>query len=143
MNREIKFRAWDTELEFFADPVLYFVGLDGSAWFNNCEGGEDSMHDQSSKLIVEQFIGLYDKNGKEMFEGDIVRNFWTCKHKDTGKPPTYTIVFKEGSFQFWAGEEHGNYKSVSKIWWPAEYAKPDNWEVIGNIHETPELLEAG
>ena len=70
--RGIKFRAWDTELKFFVDPLVYFVGFDGSVWFNNCADGDDYMTDQSGKLVIMQFTGFIDHNRKEVYAGDIV-----------------------------------------------------------------------
>jgi len=67
-----KFRVWDTELNFYVEPNLYFICLDGSIWFNNCLDGEDCMIDQSDKLIIEQCTGVKDINGNDIYVGDIV-----------------------------------------------------------------------
>lgn len=121
----IKFRAWDKELNFFCDPLAYYVGLDGSAWFNNCGSGEDDMIDQSFKLVVEQFTGLYDKNGKEIYEGDIVKY---------DSQTLVVVLDSDASFAFRdTRDDHGGYSGN------LVYSSPV--EVIGNIHDNPELLD--
>ena len=76
---------------------------------------------------VGQFTGLLDRNGKEIYEGDIVRGIWQVNHKDV----------REGVVNYW--EKFGLYglndnsSLVSIVW--------SGCEVIGNIHENPELLK--
>ena len=70
-----------------------------------------------------QFTGLHDKNGKEIFEGDIL--------KYDGMPHLYSIVeFFDAAF--WACDRNG--KTV--------IGEPKFVEVLGNIYENPELLES-
>ena len=68
-----------------------------------------------------QFTGLHDKNGKEIYEGDIIR------HKDMVKP--YHVIYDGHQFT-----PNDGFRSLSY---------PKHWEVIGNIHDNPELLKGG
>lgn len=103
---------------------------------------------------VGQYTGLCDKNGKKIFEGDIVQ----YSDEECYYPEEYTefigkIVFEKGAFgigcreelpidlDYWCGND--NFVSLWELYWNldcAQYELP-MLEVIGNIHDNPELLE--
>ena len=132
--REIKFRAWDT----IGKQWLRITGFetaetDVSKGYTIFGKGAGLFHDGdyvgSEGIILLQYTGLKDKNGKEIYEGDIVRF-----HYKTGVYKIGTVVWNDlfGSWDidcqdFVSYKSLGQYKSVS--------------EVIGNIYENPELLE--
>lgn len=135
--REIKFRAWDTTKEHFVEvkklqwwPGGLFLNdttksIDGNPPFENIFG------DGYKVIKLMQYTGLKDKNGKEIFEGDIVNEFRTSRSFPEGK----------------------NYKRV--IGWSEDMTLDDSYgqnavgfnlfggvlEVIGNIYENSELLD--
>lgn len=77
--------------------------------------------------ILMQSTGLYDKNGKEIFEGDIAK-----MAKDVYSDPTYyEIVRHRGGAYRLESNQHG-----CELW-----LRHTNCEVIGNVYENPELLE--
>ena len=93
--------------------------------------GQPSDHIMVHSETVGQFTGLTDKNGKKIFEGDIVLYPWN----DQDKPERFTIKFKDGQFV-------ANPVKETEDYWDfvvGGYSK--EMEIIGNIHDNPELLE--
>lgn len=127
-----KFRAWDVLAEKMIDEILMIsfvrkeiIGKfrDGSTSvplkFEDERNGED--------VILMQSTGLKDKNGKEIFEGDIVK-----MAKDIYYEPTYyEVVRHRGGAYRLESKQHG-----CELW-----LRHTDCEVVGNIYENPELLE--
>ena len=83
MERVIKFRAWDEDAQRYE-------------WIGACAGffGGELTPDGSRNIKFEQFTGLHDKNGKEIYEGDVVR-------MDSFEPSDYIVKFIDGAFCLW------------------------------------------
>jgi len=111
MNREIKFRAWDKENKTMID-------MHAMEYFAHTETRNQVRFD------LMQYTGLHDKNGKEIYEGDIFNDksrvvwgfcAWGREHKDNTAAPSFSQI--------------------------ADYEGRIKLEVIGNIYENPELLK--
>lgn len=120
--REIKFRAWDKK-EKIMSQIDDFTGLNYS---DEYEYKYVCAHRiiQWTDLEVMQFTGLLDKNGKEIYEGDIVESLDGNKSE---------IVFDRGCFVL--QHEPRIRRSFDFI------AEKNYFEIIGNIYENTELIK--
>ena len=118
-----KFRAWDK-----ADKEMYLVDE-----INFNRGEFESIGDGitflrgADKVELMQSTGLHDKNGKEIFEGDIVK-----MSKDVSVDTTYyEVVRRRGGAYSLESKQHG-----CDLW-----IRHTDCEIVGNVYENPELLE--
>lgn len=126
-----RFRAWDSVEKKF---VEHFFITDNSLICNMEKPTSDRKFPipiEKSELILMQSTGLKDKNGKEIFEGDIVRQVRT---QPTTENETITgvVTMIEGAWLIM----NDNEQLASYLW-----SETDGNEIIGNIYENPELLE--
>lgn len=125
--RETHFRAWDTYNRVWADEYLS-ITEDGHVVEIKNDGMTCHWKD---RFIIEFGTGFKDKNGKEICEGDIVRyNIWLW---GSAKKISCTTVVK-----LWSGEEE-EYPYCTTSGFSLPHGE-DGYEVIGNIHDNPELL---
>lgn len=126
--RKTKFRAWDTYNEAWADEYLA-ITEDGYVIEIKNDGTTEYWKD---RFIIEFGTGLEDKNGKEISEGDIVR--YIRNLRCLTPPESRTEIVRRRS-----GEEE-YYPCCTSSGFALPYSE-DGYEVIGNIHENPELLK--
>ena len=93
---------------------------------------------------IRQFTGLTDKNGREIYEGDIVKAK-TVYHSAFNKNDSiFSISFQNGTFVFVniKGSIERQWSDGNNEWYSIENIETFEIEIIGNIHENPELLTA-
>ena len=134
--KELKFRIWiKDEKRYYdeSDEESYMIVPNGNVTYTSEPYEEDGVwfNDTTratNDVIVEQYTGLKDKNGKEIYEGDIVE-YTTCYYGNEKRHHKVVEWSEWDSDDF--GEPHNlGYSNLSEC-----------MEVIGNIHENAEILE--
>ena len=145
MNDRFKFRAWDKkhgimvycEEEASREQIheyeaLYDWDEDYGCWEYKCLSGLDSLI-RDDDFVVEQCTGLRDENGKLIYEGDII-----VKSDVSAIGYSRTRVCKVHWHNDWLSwaitTQYGDTYELSEF-------EPQQYEIIGNIHENADLLE--
>ena len=118
----IKFRAWDKRYKEYIKNVM--VDGCGKVYFDDGVATQDDLD-----IHVEQFTGLTDVNGKDVYEGDIIKSNYKY-----AQPKVSQIIIENGN-SYILGEDlaTGNEMLVSD--------HISEIKVIGNVHTNSELLE--
>lgn len=149
--REIKFRAWDNDnkvmhfsneneddIVWEITPLIKFLEM---RTIDSFPGGEYHLQEDAwvaPNQTLMQYTGLLDKNGKEIYEGDILNSVHKNQHGTFNK----IVSVKEN--EFYVG--NGEYDEETIVGgWLIEtedfFHELDSFEIIGNIYENPELLK--
>lgn len=135
MNREIKFRVWNTQKHKMYYPKNAAMLFNDRSWtFDGCDDPKTLpagwfRYGDHNDSVLQQYTGIKDKNGKEIYEGDVVQ--YKVKHTEGSKVTEQleikTIIFSNGKFS----------PFPEKICYPdyTDYESYD-FEVIGHIFES-------
>lgn len=128
MKQDIKFRAWNKKDKVMVDVAAMNLGPSG-LW-SLIEDAYDAELQLADNYELMQYTGLKDKNGREIYEGDIVRT----GEDNIGDPdPTIgQVIMREGS---WLIENEKKQEEIGL------FSEITSREVIGNIFEDNQLLE--
>lgn len=128
MKQEIKFRAWNKKDKVMVDVAAMNFGPSG-LW-SLIEYAYDAELQLADNYELMQYTGLKDKNGREIYEGDIVRT----GEDNIGDPdPTIgQVIMQEGS---WLIENEKKQEEIGL------FSEITSREVIGNIFEDNQLLD--
>jgi hypothetical protein len=129
--REIKFRAWSKEHKYMfdLDDKDFFINNNG-VYVRHCIDYQGDVYEnETDKFILMQYTGLKDKNGVEIYEGDVVAG------QITGGDGHY----EQGRIE-WSNKKAGFVLRFKGLGW-RNLAGLHKKQVIGNIHTNPELIK--
>ena len=163
MNRQIKFRAWDNEKKIWLDKADFCIYKSGAQEVEI--GGTEYLHNGSSynplkfvendlgglyynrNLIIQQYTGLNDSEGNEIYEGDIVIN--TTSDEEYCSPAVivwgkyefvgFSLAYKCNKLEDYHAPLIHKINGVDLV---EEFSlsKMGTYQIVGNASENPELL---
>lgn len=144
MNRDHKYRAWDKKRKRMYEVIHLHLSSEG-IWatvkgFDIIEQKDIHLQIQPKDIEVMDYTTLQDKNGKDIYEGDILMDQYQDKNYDLDReddsPITvkiyYPVVFKDGCLG-WIGEITGEFFNFY------DHPVPET-QIVGNVYESPELI---
>ncbi len=142
----IKFRAWEDRGKEYIKDVL--IGSDGKIYFDDGVAAQDDLD-----ISVEQFTGLKDVNGKEIYEGDVIQYsdhlYGHSMGGVTELETEYIGVVVKNNFDLGIlinrishTDAHINHYNTKEFVPFCEFDDPEEDVLLkGNVHDNPELLE--
>ena len=147
--RELKFRIWDKDNNcFFKSTYEAYKGrledlsIDMSGELTMRTYDNPAIHESvfPNRFEIQQYTGLKGKNGKEIYEGDIVE-FTVFDHNDVDTQYKGVVKFRSGLYEIWNNNESEFYETDGAFILNFVWLQDEEFKVIGNIFENPELLQ--
>jgi uncharacterized phage protein (TIGR01671 family) len=152
MNREMKFRAWDKEYKFMYQNAYPFEHLVYVEMHDDDETFQQFKHKMqvvngkyfywiiAKDVEVMQFTGLQDKNGKGIWEGDILQETFMGEILEWSR---WIVGFEVGASGVYRPADAGEEEPFFQTFCDSFQDVSGRFSVIGNIYEHPHLLEVG
>jgi len=122
--REIKFRAWDKKENKMYPVVVLNIGFGRKDIDEIADPPEMVVGTECTTAVLMQYTGLKDKNGKEIYEGDVVSFGW-------GDSERGQVLFSPKV----------GYYVLTKNLGTMYFQHEEQYKIIGNIYENPELIK--
>ncbi len=149
MENRLKFRVWSKQINRWISKEEWYFDFDGNIHFIDLcpesTGGKCSPIIDQNLFIIQQWTGLKDKNGKEIFEGDIVKEEFkaSCANFDGREIICLPGNYFKNKFDIFVIKRDKN--EITRLY----FDRPNHigiisdikQTVIGNIYESPELLK--
>ena len=124
--KEIKFRVWDKDFKAFRPKGTFTISDTGRVLLSEIE-----YPLPIEEVVIQQYIGLKDHKGQDIYEGDIVSYIWQDEEHSVANE-VGEVYFEDGIFYF----DRANQFATNDH----NFIEP-SIEVIGNIYQNPELLK--
>ncbi|EAH8851059.1 hypothetical protein PQO74_000445 [Campylobacter lari] len=124
--KDFDFRVWDKDEKCFLDSYTKSRAII-----------KNLPKDRLENMELEFWTGLYDKNGKKIYENDILYILYSFEDCSEDEAFKYKVVLKEGAFYLVECGDNGEEYDEDLI---SEFHLTE-LEIIGNIHENPEFLK--
>lgn len=140
--REILFRGKRLNGDGWVYGDLSYHAHDGEVYVFPGDGYDSPDCYEVDPATIGQYTGLTDKNGVKIFEGDICDfTVFDCLDNDTQYRGV--VVYAGSRFMLWKSEDNEYYGADGGFDLDWVVAQDDEFEIIGNIHDNPELLRGG
>jgi hypothetical protein len=121
--RTLKFRVWDKNLKKFLDPAAVTVGGDGTL-YDECTVYNNQKERQEA-WVTQQYVGVHDITGEEIYEGDIVRRL--------GNHYVYSVEYSPTYACYQLRDVDNDLTSLASL--------RNNLEIVGTLFKTPEIMQ--
>lgn len=129
-NNRFRFRAWDKSFQKYCENIIVSTINGEITVYGRLVNGNTALI-PSTHVVLEQCTGLKDKNGRLIYEGDIVKRI--AKYDEEESFVLLQVVWNNKNGRYITTDKKYNTLTFSMFYY--------SYEVVGNIHENPELLE--